>query len=248
MAGEDNLCLPTAGIIASTLMFGLSQLRTMANLGRSVSFISLLALFVVVVQCLYALRSSDDPMYNSGESNNTSEVETTNTNTQSTTLSKMSSVAAIGFAVGSQKLLLNIRHEMVDRTKAAPQSLSIALSLYGIAYIIVCLLAGPTPPSFLFDAIPLGWGRRIAVREFYQTSMDLVALCGALTTVPLTLILPALFYRRVQCVPLFFPTLHSKSSYVLLLFSIAFMIVGLIGSIGSIDSDWKNSHGAFSCH
>jgi len=309
MAGEDNLCLPTAGIIASTLMFGLSQLRTMANLGRSVSFISLLALFVVVVQCLYALRSSDDPMYNSGENNNTSEVEKTNTNTQSTTLSKMSSVAAIGFAVGSQKLLLNIRHEMVDRTKAAPQSLSIALSLYGIAYIIVCLLAGPTPPSFLFDAIPLGWGRRIAgfllwvhvavsyainsqalcssldriivhsshvcsegvlsdkhgMRWLFLTAgvvaitsyfvanavpffKDLVALCGALTTVPLTLILPALFYRRVQCVPLFFPTLHSKSSYVLLLFSIAFMIVGLIGSIGSIDSDWKNSHGAFSCH
>lgn len=185
MAGEDKLCLPTAGIIASTLMFGLSQLRTMANLGRSVSFISLLALFVVVVQCLHALRSSENSIYNSDETNNTSEAETIIANTPSTALSKMSSVAAIGFAVGSQKLLLNIRHEMIDRSKAAPQSLSLALSLYGIAYIIVCLLAGPTPPSFLFDAIPLGWGRRVAgfllwVHVAVSYAINSQALCSSL--------------------------------------------------------------------
>jgi hypothetical protein len=76
---------------------------------------------------------------------------------------------------------------------------------------------------------------------------DLVALCGALTSVPLTLLLPAMFYRRVQCVPLFLPTLHSKCSYALLLFSVLFMLVGLIGAIGSIDVDWKNKRGVFSC-
>lgn len=31
MAGGDNLCIPTAGIVASTLMFGLSQMRTMGK-------------------------------------------------------------------------------------------------------------------------------------------------------------------------------------------------------------------------
>lgn len=51
---------------------------------------------------------------------------------------------------------------MADRTKAAPGSLSIALSIYGIAYIAVCLLAGDEPPSFLFDAIPSGLGRQVA--------------------------------------------------------------------------------------
>jgi hypothetical protein len=244
-------------------------------------------------------------------------------------LSKMSSIAAIGFAVGSQKLLLNIRHEMKDRRKAAPHSLSIALSLYGLAYIVVCLLAGPTPPSFLFDAIPIGSGRRIAgfllwvhvavsyainsqalcssldrmlshsvcgrgalgerhrtrwliltasvavtsylvanAVPFFKVGLrvmscwhvivsysqcqyniqDLVALCGALTSVPLTLLLPALFYRRIQCVPLFVSTLHSMCSYALLIFSIAFMTVGLIGAVGSIDVDWGNRRGAFSCH
>lgn len=50
---------------------------------------------------------------------------------------------------------------MKDRKQAAPGSLSISLTLYGVAYIAVCLLAGPNPPSFLFDAIPYGMQRRI---------------------------------------------------------------------------------------
>ena len=178
MAGEENLCIPTAGIIASTLMFGLSQLRTMANLGRSVSFISLLALFIVVLQCLYALRLEE----NKESIHMTAKAVPSTTDT---TLSKMSSIAAIGFAVGSQKLLLNIRHEMIDRTKAAPNSLSIALTLYGFAYIIVCLLAGPTPPSFLFDSIPIGSNRRLAglllwVHVAVSYAINSQALCSSL--------------------------------------------------------------------
>ena len=104
MAG-DNICLPTAGIIAALLMFGLSQVRTMANLGRSISAVSLFALFVVVLQCLYALRQSYN---NDGEGASVQEEMIYSTNFQRT-LAKMSAVASIGFAVGSQKLLLNIR-------------------------------------------------------------------------------------------------------------------------------------------
>ena len=48
--GEENICLPTAGAVASILMFGLCQFRTMANLGRSVSLASLFALLIVLVQ------------------------------------------------------------------------------------------------------------------------------------------------------------------------------------------------------
>jgi len=168
MAGEDNLCLPTAGIIASTLMFALSQLRTMANLGRGVSAVSLMALLVVVLQCLHGLRGDDGGYYydsNSNDQNQSSSSSSSSTslyeNTENT-LAKMSSLASIGFAVGSQKLFLNIRHEMKDRTQAAPGSLSISLAMYGLAYVSVCLLAGPHPPSFLFDAIPSGMGRRVA--------------------------------------------------------------------------------------
>jgi hypothetical protein len=32
----DQICVPTAGIVASTLMFAVSQLRTMATLGRAI--------------------------------------------------------------------------------------------------------------------------------------------------------------------------------------------------------------------
>jgi hypothetical protein len=51
---------------------------------------------------------------------------------------------------------------MKDRKQAAPGSLSISLSLFGLAYVTVCLLSGPNPPSFLFDAIPAGGQRRFA--------------------------------------------------------------------------------------
>ncbi len=145
MAGEDNLCVPAAGAIASTLMFALSQLRTMANLGRGVSAASLAALLIVVLQCLHALRDAEGSDVAAG-SNAIEEEEPNEYESYAageTALSKMSSLAAICFAVGSQKLLLNVRHEMADRTKAAPGALSIALSAYGTAYVAVCLAAGP---------------------------------------------------------------------------------------------------------
>ena len=114
MVGEDNLCIPTAGIIASTLMFALSQLRTMALLGRSVSAVSLTCLLVVVAQCLRSLRGASGEEDNEMMEEDAEEVASYTP--AEATLARMGSLAAIGFAVGSQKLLLNIRHEMADRT------------------------------------------------------------------------------------------------------------------------------------
>lgn len=183
--------------------------------------------------------------------------------------------------------------EMKDRKQAAPGSLSISLSLFGLAYVTVCLLAGPNPPSFLFDAIPAGLPRRfggallwihvavsyainsqafcssverVASHKFQRclfgprlrwtilTGMvavasylvansipffkDLVSLCGALTSIPLTLILPAILYRRL------FP---SKAVCLLLVASTLFMVVGLIGAVGSINVD-KQMRAPFSCN
>lgn len=96
MAG-DNICLPTAGIYASLLMFGLSQIRTMANLGRSISAVSLAALFIVVVQCLYALRGGS---YYSEDDEEAAAAASAQEAVYSTdlqrTLAKMSAVASIG--------------------------------------------------------------------------------------------------------------------------------------------------------
>merc|ERR1712125_145377 len=162
-------------------------------------------------------------------------------------------MGSIGFAVGSQKLLLNIRHDLSDRS-TAPRSLAIALAAFGAVYVFVSLSAGKTPPAFLFDAIPPGGiHRRIAglflwihvavsyainsqaicssmdrlffkhwepLRSFTDERRwmllsaitassaflvsnsipffkDLVGLTGALTSVPLTLLLPAIFHRKL---------------------------------------------------
>ena len=163
MLGEENICLPTAGIIASILMYALAQLRTMANLGRSASVISLTALFIVVGICLASIEEGELGIDEGDEGYEEDDGETANDDLVSSEPSATSSspsisrqlaaIASIGFAVGSQKLLLNIRHEMAVKENASPNALGIALLIYGAVYVTVCVLAGDNPPSLLFDAI-----------------------------------------------------------------------------------------------
>ena len=56
---------------------------------------------------------------------------------------QLAALSSIGFAVGSQKLFLNIRHEFKVRDDA-PKSLAIALATFGGIYATVCLMAGPS--------------------------------------------------------------------------------------------------------
>jgi len=322
--GEDNICLPTAGAIASVFMFGLCQFRTMANIGRSVSLASLLALLIVLVQCLFHHhhRNDNNNVYIHTDSfdGNSTDIYTNSTDIPPTRIlqdnadddgvwGKFSSLAGIGFAVGSQKLFLNIRHELQDRNKAS-KVLGGSLLTYGTAYVGVVLLAGSDPPSFLFDAIPEGWGRRMAglllwfhvavsyainsqalcasidhnmgmatttangtraklrnhpaVRWFVITLMvsvssylvsnsvpffkDLVALIGALTSVPLSLTLPAILWRRARSITLLLPSCKGTGSYLLLWYSFAFLAVGLIGALTEIDEDWLSQGKPFACH
>ena len=285
----DNICLPWAGALASILMFALSQLRTMARLGREASIVSLLCLFVVLVQCLVFAQKHEEPPATA----RTSVVG------DSLVLRKFSALASIGFAMGSQKLFLNIRHEMRHREEA-PRTLLYSLGTYGTAYIVVVVLAGSDPPSFLFEAIPEGFSRCLAglllwihVAVSYSINsqaicssldrklpfwpetpgakwmlltgamalssytvanaipffQDLVSLIGALTSIPLTLTLPALLYRSaIQQVSFWRYVVGSTSSYSLLLYSMVFLLVGLAGALYSIDRDWANQGKPFSCH
>jgi len=307
--GDNNngilSCTPVAGLIASTLMFSVSQLRTMARLGRRASVISLLSLGVVVVQCLYFSRSYVEPK---NETDDTEEGD--NIGGLHLFLRQLSALGSIGFAVGSQKLFLNIRHEF-NRRKDAPKSLAVALTAFGSFYVFIILMAGNNPPGFLFDVIPRENINRQAAgfflwihvtvsyainsqaicasmdRNFFRCwdpvrlwpderrwaaltgimastaffianavpfFKDLVAFCGALTSVPLTLLLPAIFYRRTcERVPIWHPPVSLKSSwgwgsYMLLVYSSIFMIAATLGSAYSILSDWKHrSGGFFSC-
>eukprot|EP00536_Pseudo-nitzschia_multiseries_P004762 jgi/Psemu1/285328/fgenesh1_pg.82_\ len=312
--GEENICMPTAGVIASILMFGLCQFRTMANLGRSVSLASLLALLIVLVQCIFHHRTNSTGIGISDSPETRNMLE--NDNDDDGMWGKFSSLAGVGFAVGSQKLFLNIRHELKNREEAS-KVLAGSLSAYGSAYVAIVLLAGPDPPSFLFDSIPEGWGRRTAglllwfhvavsyainsqalcasldhvlptpancgtlpsppdslwsrrnhpaIRWFGITLVvsissyvvsnaipffkDLVALIGALTSVPLCLTLPAILHRRAKNIALLLPdrSCVSTGSYVLLLYSFLFLFIGLIGALSEIEEDWLNQGRPFSCH
>lgn len=77
---------------------------------------------------------------------------------------------------------------------------------------------------------------------------DLVALIGALTSVPLTLTLPAVLHRTFHRMGLWRPCYLSPGSIGLLVFSLLFLVVGLIGAISSTGEDWRNHGSPFSCH
>ena len=337
LIGEDNICIPTAGLLASTLMFGVAQIRTMAKLGRAASIISLTALAVVVVQCLYHATNTSSTTNGDGGDVIENMIDDSNTTTitgNSTTssfeasasanipsipipppslLTRLAALGSIGFATGSQKLFLNIRHEFKNRNDA-PKSLGISLTAFGSLYVLVCVLAGTNPPGFLFDAIPDGTLSRqiagfllwihvvvsyainsqaicasmdrlilskmamfehwndpsrwmlssgvMAITAFIVANAipffkDLVALIGALTSVPLTLLLPALFYRQGILKTTLWkwssdlrdtirrPLLKNSMSYGLVIFSMVFMIAALLGSIDSIGVDWEHHTGGF---
>jgi hypothetical protein len=80
---------------------------------------------------------------------------------------------------------------------------------------------------------------------FFQ---DLVALIGAITSVPLTLLLPAVFWRKYMAVPIWKPTHDSLYSYSLLVFAVVFMVAATVGSVYSIQQDWSTHGPPFSCH
>jgi amino acid permease len=238
---------------------------------------------------------------------------------------KLSALGSIGFAVGSQKLFLNIRHDLADRSDA-PKTLGLSLSLFGLAYIGLCFGAGSDPPGFLLDAIPPHtWNRRIAglllfvhvivsygeypsgpfflvfsaivcflillssiainsqalcssldrlmwrrlqlpawsapKRWLVLTTLlaitaysvanaipfftDLIAFIGAISSVPLTLLFPALYWRKLQNVALwgFTPVASAALTY----FAILFAVVATVGSMDSIRQDWSTHGPPFSC-
>jgi hypothetical protein len=165
------LCLPLVGLFSTILgVLILLPFRSMAHFGRSVSYISLLALAIVVIQCLVAQQSSHstksmDPSHldpgnrmvlslpklisqsSSQFPRNLSFQEITTTTTTTLvrtpwfTTHQLSAMASVAYAVSSQKLLLNVRHVMTKRQEAT-KSLFVAVSSYVMLYLLVCILAG----------------------------------------------------------------------------------------------------------
>ncbi|GMI31690.1 hypothetical protein TeGR_g3143 [Tetraparma gracilis] len=127
-----------------SLMALTASLSKMSQLGRSPTYISIATVFVVLVVCLLAPheKTSDAPDIPQ-------------------LVLIPSSFSGITFAMGSQKLLLNVRSEMAD-TSTSFKSVVWALSAYSSLYVLVVLLAPPTPPPLLMDAVTSPAGKVVA--------------------------------------------------------------------------------------
>jgi Transmembrane amino acid transporter protein len=144
----DDMCLPTAGLVAAILMFSLTQLPTMTHLGRRVSTLSLMAMFTVLIQCLVAVHTTTPGASAVTVTNETAHdhrrflpSKAASPETSSIT-QKFAALGSIGFAVGSQKLFLNIRYEMNNRHEA-PKTLAYSLATFGFMYFTVTVRSGP---------------------------------------------------------------------------------------------------------
>jgi amino acid permease len=104
----------------------------------------------------------------------------------------------------------------------------------------------PTKPALRWLLLTLGMSvSSYLVANAIPFFTDLVSFIGAMTSIPLTLLLPAILYRRAFDFPVLWP--DCTFSFALLLFSTIFMGVGLVGSIGEIDLDWESNGPPFSC-
>lgn len=142
---------------------------------------------------------------------------------------------AVSFAINSQALCSSI-----DRIKFHRITLFSLHKYHRLRWAILTLIVSLS--SFLIaNAVP-----------FFK---DLVSLIGALTSVPLTLLLPAIYYRKSRGLPLccwsFSSTLRRREdifSFLLVVFSVVFLVCGVVGSISSIGIDWSHHGPPFACH
>ena len=131
---------------------------------------------------------------------------------------------AVSVAINSQALCSSL-----DRLKFHRVSIFGLDQEHTLRWATLTLLVGITA-YFIANAVP-----------FFK---DLVALIGALTSVPLTLLLPGIYHRKAQGLPLFCldsGSIGDITSLSLIIFSCIFLICGVIGSISSIQADWADA-------
>jgi hypothetical protein len=159
---------------------------------------------------------------------------------------------AVSFAINSQALCSSI-----DRIKFHRITIFSLHKYHRLRWATLTFFVSVT--SFLIaNAVP-----------FFK---DLVSLIGALTSVPLTLLLPAIYYRQIRGLPLCCWNMRTSTnthrngvgssagnssslrqqndiwSFLLVAFSIIFLIFGVVGSLSSIEIDWSHHGPPFACH
>lgn len=164
---------------------------------------------------------------------------------------------SVSFAINSQALCSSIdriwfhkstflslhsRHAM----RWGILSLLLSISSYIVANAIPFFGVNYLRIHMFFHSLPRG-----CLSHTFFFLQDLVSFIGALTSVPLTLLLPAIFHRKVMGFPIFsLQSIRNKNdvqSLGLALFSITFLVCGVIGSLASIQKDWSKHGPPFTC-
>ncbi|KAJ8612204.1 hypothetical protein CTAYLR_010129 [Chrysophaeum taylorii] len=147
-------CTALSSFAAAASVLALAQAtRTMTKL-RWPSLASISSVFVVLGLCLAARHRPYDPAWLPPH---------LGAPRWRAALRASAAVGSCVFAMGTQKLLLNVRREQRDPDAQSNPALALAIALFSAVYLVVVLGAGPRPPAFLLDAISSDeWLRRPA--------------------------------------------------------------------------------------
>ena len=174
LVGAWPLCRPWAGVVSAAITFFLNQVPSMAALGRGPALLSVLGILAVAVLCI------TPPLADDFESTSLAANQTI----PQRALSISASFGGITFAVSPTLVMLNTRHAMAH-SERLPQALLLAIGSYVAAFVVLVLLAGADPPSFLFDLVPARTPKRrlTALLLFAHVAVSYaissVALCTA---------------------------------------------------------------------
>jgi len=142
MIGRDKICLPECGLIAFIQLIVFNQNRRFASLGGGwLPVFSIGSVVVVLLVSALQARSNETPVD-----------EVDNNSNEDNFFKICAACSGIAFAVGSQKLLLNIRQDLKDKKDTVP-ALQFGLVSYCLMYVLVAVIAGNNPPGFLLDAV-----------------------------------------------------------------------------------------------
>lgn len=130
-------CSPLSSFAAASCALALGQMsRTMASL-HGPSLLSIGSVLAILVACVASIQPSPLPA----------------SRLDANFLEGSAAISSIVFAAGTQKLLLNVRKEQRHPSSETMPALAVAIFAFFAIYVVVVLLAGPTPPGFLLDAL-----------------------------------------------------------------------------------------------
>jgi len=109
---EHRLCQYQSTLVATSLLLGLNQLPSLADIGRWPTVVSIASVVAVLMLCLVGSNSEPQPISSTGGGSNGSGTSAIASDGAHGWMATGTALSGIIFASASQKLLLNIRTEV----------------------------------------------------------------------------------------------------------------------------------------